>query len=171
MKHEKLQTIMAETKKKLAPYTEKVEYLQSELATAKADYEQAEPKHGRKAISIKFEISEINKELAKAKYDLEAQITALSGSLYRQLEVAKQEILAAYVGRVKEEKGEALKQAFSTLFGLQNEISLAARLYQDELNTELREFRPYSVGYSVPFERLSSPVTLWSLEKMLSGQE
>ena len=56
MKHEKLQTIMAETKKKLAPYTEKVEYLQSELATAKADYEQAEPKHGRKAIRIKFEI-------------------------------------------------------------------------------------------------------------------
>ena len=38
MKHEKLQTIMAETKKNLAPYTEKVEYLQSELATAKADY-------------------------------------------------------------------------------------------------------------------------------------
>lgn len=171
MKHEKLQTIMAETKKKLAPYTEKVEYLQSELATAKADYEQAEPKHGRKAISIKFEISEINKELTKAKYDLEAQITALSGSLYRQLEVAKQEILDAYVARAKEEKGEALKQAFSTLFGLQNEISLAARLYQDELNTELREFRPYSVGYSVSFERLSSPVTLWSLEKMLSGQE
>ena len=171
MKHEKLQTIMAETKKKLAPYTEKVEYLQSELATAKADYEQAEPKHGRKAISIKFEISEINKELTKAKYDLEAQITALSGSLYRQLEVAKQEILDAYVARVKEEKGEALKQAFSTLFGLQNEISLAARLYQDELNTELREFRPYGIGDSVSFDRLSSPVTLWSLEKMLSGQE
>ena len=35
---------------------------------------QAEPKQGRKAISIKFEISEINKELAKAKYDLEAFI-------------------------------------------------------------------------------------------------
>ena len=171
MKHEKLQTIMAETKKKLAPYTEKVEYLKSELATAKADYEQAEPKHGRKAISIKFEISEINKELAKAKYDLDAQITALSGSLYRQLEVAKQEILAAYVARVKEEKGEALKQAFSTLFGLQNEISLAARLYQDELNTELREFRPYGIGDSISFDRLSSTVTLWSLEKMLSGQE
>ena len=171
MKHEKLQTIMAETKKKLAPYTEKVEYLKSELATAKADYEQAEPKHGRKAISIKFEISEINKELAKAKYDLEAQITALSGSLYRQLEVAKQEILDAYVARVKEEKGEALKQGFSTLFGLQNEISLAARLYQDELNTELREFRPYGIGDSVSFDRLSSTVTLWSLEKMLSGQE
>ena len=171
MKHEKLQTIMAETKKKLAPYTEKVEYLQSELATAKADYEQAEPKHGRKAISIKFGISEINKELTKAQHDLEAQITALSGSLYRQLEVAKQEILDAYVGRVKEEKGEALKQAFSTLFGLQNEISLAARLYQDELNAELREFRPYGIGDSVSFDRLSSPVTLWSLEKMLSGQE
>lgn len=171
MKHEKLQTIMAETKKKLAPYTEKVEYLQSELATAKADYEQAEPKHGRKAISIKFEISEINKELTKAKYDLEAQITALSGSLYRQLEVAKQEILDAYVARVKEEKGEALKQAFSTLFGLQNEISLAARLYQDELNTELREFRPYGITDSVAFDRLSSHVPLWSLEKMLSGQE
>lgn len=132
---------------------------------------QAEPKHGRKAISIKFEISEINKELAKAKYDLEAQITALSGSLYRQLEVAKQEILAAYVARGKEEKGEALKQAFSTLFGLQNEISLAARLYQDELNAELREFRPYGIADSVSFDRLSSPVTLWSLEKMLSGQE
>ncbi|WP_314389047.1 hypothetical protein [uncultured Abiotrophia sp.] len=107
---------------------------------------QAEPKHGRKAISIKFEISEINKELAKAKYDLDAQITALSGSLYRQLEVAKQEILAAYVARFKEEKGEALKQAFSTLFGLQNEISLAARLYQDELYAELREFRPHGIG-------------------------
>lgn len=171
MKHKKLQTIMAETKKKLVPYTEKVEYLRSELATAKADYEQAEPKHGRKAISIKFEISEINKELDKAKYDLEAQITALSGSLYRQLEIAKQEILDAYVARVKGEKGEALKQAFSTLFGLQNEISLAARLYQDELNTELREFRPYGIGDSVSFDRLSSPVTLWSLEKMLSGQE
>ena len=171
MKHEELQTIMAETKKKLAPYSEKVEYLQSELTTAKAVYEQAEPKHGRKAISIKFEISEINKELAKAKYDLEAQITALSGSLYRQLELAKQEILDAYVARVKGEKGEVLKQAFSTLFGLQNEISLAARLYQDELNTELREFRPYGIGDSVSFDRLSSPVTLWSLEKMLSGQE
>ena len=107
---------------------------------------QAEPKQGRKAISIKFEISEINKELAKAKYDLEVQITALSGSLYRQLDVAKQEILAAYVARVKEEKGETLKQAFSTLFGLQNEISLAARLYQDELNAELREFQPYGIG-------------------------
>lgn len=107
---------------------------------------QAEPKHGRKAISIKFEISEINKELAKAKYDLDAQITALSGSLYRQLEVAKQEILSAYVARFKEEKGEALKQAFSTLFGLQNEISLAARLYQDELYAELREFRPHGIG-------------------------
>ena len=124
---------------------------------------QAEPKHWRKAISIKFEISEINKELAKAKYDLDAQITALSGSLYRQLEVAKQEILAAYVARVKEEKGEALKQAFSTLFGLQNEISLAARLYQDELNAELREFRPYGIGHSVAFDRRSIPVTLWSL--------
>ena len=95
----------------------------------------------------------------------------MSGSLYRQLEVAKQEILDAYVARVKEEKGEALKQAFSTLFGLQNEISLAARLYQDELNTELREFRPYGIADSVSFDRLSSPVTLWSLEKMLSGQE
>ena len=132
---------------------------------------QAEPKHGRKAISIKFEISEINKELAKAKYDLEAQIMDLSGSLYCQLEIAKQENLGASVARVKEEKGEALKQAFSTLFGLQNEISLAARLYQDELNTELREFRPYGIGDSVSFDRLSSPVTLWSLEKMLSGQE
>lgn len=171
MKHEELQTIMTETKKKLAPYSEKVEYLQSELTTAKAVYEQAEPKHGRKAISIKFEISEINKELAKAKYDLEAQITVLSGSLYRQLELAKQEILDAYVARVKGEKGEVLKQAFSTLFGLQNEISLAARLYQDELNAELREFRPYGIGDSVSFDRLSSPVTLWSLEKMLSGQE
>ena len=124
---------------------------------------QAEPKQGRKAISIKFEISEINKELAKAKYDLEVQITALSGSLYRQLDVAKQEILAAYVARVKEEKGETLKQAFSTLFGLQNEISLAARLYQDELNTELREFRPYGIGDSVSFDRRSIPVTLWAL--------
>ena len=124
---------------------------------------QAEPKHGRKAISIKFEISEINKELAKAKYDLEVQITALSGSLYRQLDVAKQEILAAYVARVKEEKGETLKQAFSTSFGLQNEISLAARLYQDELNTELREFRPYGIGDSVSFDRRSIPVTLWTL--------
>ena len=132
---------------------------------------QAEPKHGRKAISIKFEISEINKELAKAKYDLEAQIMDLSGSLYCQLEIAKQENLGASVARVKEEKGEALKQAFSTLFGLQNEISLAARLYQDELNTELKEFRPYGIGDSVSFDRLSSPVTLWSLEKMLSGQE
>lgn len=73
MKHEKLQTIMAETKKKLAPYTEKVEYLQSELATAKADYEQAEPKHGRKAISIKFEISEIQKELVKAQEELKSR--------------------------------------------------------------------------------------------------
>ncbi len=124
---------------------------------------QAEPKHWRKAISIKFEISEINKELAKAKYDLDAQITALSGSLYRQLEVAKQEILAAYVARVKEEKGEALKQAFSTLFGLQNEILLATRLYQAELNAELREFRPYGIGHSVAFDRRSIPVTLWSL--------
>ena len=132
---------------------------------------QAEPKHGRKAISIKFEISEINKELAKAKYDLEAQIMDLSGSLYCQLEIAKQENLDASVARVKEEKGEALKQAFSTSFGLQNEISLAARLYQDELNTELREFRPYGIGDSVSFDRLSSPATLWSLEKMLSGQE
>ena len=131
---------------------------------------QAEPKQGRKAISIKFEISEINKELAKAKYDLEVQITALSGSLYRQLDVAKQEILAAYVARVKEEKGETLL-AFSSLFGLHNEISLAARLYQDELNAELREFRPYGIGDSVSFDRLSSPVTFWSLEKMLSGQE
>lgn len=171
MKHEKLQTIMAETKKKLAPYSEKVEYLQSELATAKADYEQAEPKHGRKAISIKFEISEINKELAKAKYDLEAQIMDLSGSLYCQLEVGKQENLDTYVRLVKEEKGEVLKQAFSTLFGLQNEISMAVRLYQAELNAELREFRPYGIGNSVAFDRLSSPVTLWSLEKMLSGQE
>lgn len=132
---------------------------------------QAEPKHGQIAISIKFEISEINKELAKAKYDLEAQIMDLSGSLYCQLEVAKHENLDAYVARVKEEKGEALKQAFSTLFGLQNEISLAARLYQNELNTELKEFRPYGIGDSVSFDRLSSPVTLWSLEKMLSGQE
>ena len=95
----------------------------------------------------------------------------MSGSLYRQLEVAKQENLDAYVARVKEEKGEALKQAFSTLFGLQNEISLATRLYQDELNTELREFRPYGIGDSISFDRLSSTVTLWSLEKMLSGQE
>lgn len=95
----------------------------------------------------------------------------MSGSLFRQLEVAKQEILDAYVACVKEEKGEALKQAFSTLFGLQNEISLAARLYQDELNTELKEFRPYGIGASVSFDRLSSPVTFWSLEKMLSGQE
>lgn len=124
---------------------------------------QAEPKHGRKAISIKFEISEINKELAKAKYDLEAQIMDLSGSLYCQLEIAKQENLDASVARVKEEKGEALKQAFSTSFGLQNEISLAARLYQDELNTELREFRPYGIGHSVAFDRRSIPVTLWSL--------
>ena len=124
---------------------------------------QAEPKHGRKAISIKFEISEINKELAKAKYDLEAQIMDLSGSLYCQLEIAKQENLDASVARVKEEKGEALKQAFSTSFGLQNEISLAARLYQDELNTELREFRPYGIGDSVSFDRRSIPVTLWSL--------
>lgn len=31
---------------------------------------QAEPKQGRKAISIKIEISEINKDLAKAKNDL-----------------------------------------------------------------------------------------------------
>ena len=124
---------------------------------------QAEPKHWRKAISIKFEISEINKELAKAKYDLDAQITALSGSLYRQLEVAKQEILAAYVARFKEKKGEALKQAFSTLFGLQNEILLATRLYQAELNAELREFRPYGIGHSVAFDRRSIPVTLWSL--------
>ena len=132
---------------------------------------QAEPKQGRKAISIKFEISEINKELAKAKYDLEAQIMDLSGSLYCQLEIAKQENLDASVARVKEGKEEALKQAFSTLFGLQNEISLAARLYQDELNAELREFRPYGIADSVSFDRLSSPVTLWSLEKMLSGQE
>ncbi len=124
---------------------------------------QAEPKHGRKAISIKFEISEINKELAKAKYDLEAQIMDLSGSLYCQLEIAKQENLDASVARVKEEKGEALKQAFSTSFGLQNEISLAARLYQDELNTELREFRPYGIGDSVSFDRRSIPVTLWTL--------
>ena len=124
---------------------------------------QAEPKHGRKAISIKFEISEINKELAKAKYDLEAQIMDLSGSLYCQLEIAKQENLDASVARVKEEKGEALKQAFSTSFGLQNEISLAARLYQDELNAELREFRPYGIGDSVSFDRRSIPVTLWTL--------
>ena len=132
---------------------------------------QAEPKHGQIAISIKFEISEINKELAKAKYDLEAQIMDLSGSLYCQLEVGKQENLDTYVRLVKEEKGEVLKQDFSTLFGLQNEISLAARLYQDELNAELREFRPHGIGDSVSFDRLSSPVTLWSLEKMLSGQE
>ena len=132
---------------------------------------QAEPKQGRKAISIKFEISEINKELAKAKYDLDAQITALSGSLYCQLEVGKQENLDTYVRLVKEEKGEVLKQAFSTLFGLQNEISMAVRLYQAELNAELREFRPYGIADSVSFDRLSSPVTLWSLEKMLSGQE
>lgn len=124
---------------------------------------QAEPKHGQIAISIKFEISEINKELAKAKYDLEAQIMDLSGSLYCQLEIAKQENLDASVARVKEEKGEALKQAFSTSFGLQNEISLAARLYQDELNTELREFRPYGIGHSVSFDRRSIPVTLWTL--------
>lgn len=124
---------------------------------------QAEPKHGRKAISIKFEISEINKELAKAKYDLEAQIMDLSGSLYCQLEVAKHENLDAYVARVKEEKGEALKQAFSTLLGLQNEISLATRLYQAELNAELREFRPYGIGHSVAFDRRSIPVTLWTL--------
>ena len=124
---------------------------------------QAEPKHGQIAISIKFEISEINKELAKAKYDLEVQITALSGSLYCQLEVAKHENLDAYVARVKEEKGEALKQAFSTLLGLQNEISLATRLYQAELNAELREFRPYGIGHSVAFDRRSIPVTLWSL--------
>ena len=124
---------------------------------------QAEPKHGQIAISIKFEISEINKELAKAKYDLEAQIMDLSGSLYCQLEIAKQEILDAYVARVKEEKGEALKQAFSTLLGLQNEISLATRLYQAELNAELREFRPYGIGHSVAFDRRSIPVTLWSL--------
>lgn len=87
----------------------------------------------------------------------------MSGSLYRQLEVAKQEILDTYVACVKEEKGEALKQAFSTLFGLQNEISLVARLYQDELNAELREFRPYGIADSVSFDGLSSPVTLWSL--------
>ena len=124
---------------------------------------QAEPKHGRKAISIKFEISEINKELAKAKYDLEAQIMDLSGSLYCQLEVAKHENLDAYVARVKEENGEALKQAFSTLLGLQNEISLATRLYQAELNAELREFRPYGIGHSVAFDRRSIPVTLWTL--------
>lgn len=124
---------------------------------------QAEPKQGRKAISIKFEISEINKELAKGKYDLEAQIMDLSGSLYCQLEVAKHENLDAYVARVKEEKGEALKQAFSTLLGLQNEISLATRLYQAELNAELREFRPYGIGHSVAFDRRSIPVTLWSL--------
>ena len=132
---------------------------------------QAEPKQGRKAISIKFEICEINKELAKAQYDLEVQTTALSGNLYRQLELAKQEILDAYVGHVKEEKGEVLKQTFSTLFGLQNEISLATRLYQAELNAELREFRPYGITDSVAFDRLSSHVPLWSLEKMLSGQE
>ena len=132
---------------------------------------QAEPKHGQIAISIKFEISEINKELAKAKYDLQANITALSGSFNRQLEVTKQEILDASVARVKEGKEEALKQAFSTLLGLKNEISLVARLYQDELNTELWEFRHYGIGDSVAFDRLSSPVTLWSLEKMLSGQE
>ena len=107
---------------------------------------QAEPKQGRKAISIKFEISEINKELAKAKYDLEAQIMDLSGSLYCQLEVGKQENLDTYVARVKGEKGEVLKQAFSTLFGLQNEISMAVRLYQAELNAELREFQPYGIG-------------------------
>ena len=124
---------------------------------------QAEPKQGRKAISIKFEISEINKELAKGKYDLEAQIMDLSGSLYCQLEIAKQEILDAYVARVKEEKGEALKQAFSTSFGLQNEISLAARLYQDELNTELRGFRPYGIGDRLAVDRRSSPVPLWTL--------
>ena len=124
---------------------------------------QAEPKHGQIAISIKFEISEINKELAKAKYDLEAQIMDLSGSLYCQLEIAKQENLDASVARVKEEKGEALKQAFSTLLGLQNEISLATRLYQAELNAELREFRPYGIGHSVAFDRRSIPVTLWSL--------
>ena len=124
---------------------------------------QAEPKHGRKAISIKFEISEINKELAKAKYDLEAQIMDLSGSLYCQLEIAKQENLDASVARVKEGKEEALKQAFSTLLGLQNEISLATRLYQAELNAELREFRPYGIGHSVAFDRRSIPVTLWSL--------
>ena len=132
---------------------------------------QAEPKQGRKAISIKIEISEINKELAKGKYDLEAQIMDLSGSLYCQLEVGKQENLDTYVRLVKEEKGEVLKQAFSTLFGLQNEISMAVRLYQAELNAELREFRPYGIADSVSFDRLSSPVTLWSLEKMLSGQE
>ena len=107
---------------------------------------QAEPKQGRKAISIKFEISEINKELAKAKYDLEAQIMDLSGSLYCQLEVGKQENLDTYVRLVKEEKGEVLKQAFSTLFGLQNEISMAVRLYQAELNAELREVQPYGIG-------------------------
>lgn len=106
MKHEKLQTIMAETKKKLAPYTEKVEYLQSELATAKADYEQAEPKHGRKAISIKFEISEIQKELVKAQEELKSRTEALANSLYAQLDTAKREILDEYVARVKEEKGE-----------------------------------------------------------------
>ena len=132
---------------------------------------QAEPKQVRKAISIKFEIIEINKELAKAKYDLEAQIMDLSGSLYCQLEVGKQENLDTYVRLVKEEKGEVLKQAFSPLFGLQNEISMAVRLYQAELNAELREFRPYGIADSVSFDRLSSPVTLWSLEKMLSGQE
>ncbi len=48
------------------------------------------------------------------------------------------------MARVKGEKGE-VQQAFST--GLQNEISLATlRLYQDELNAELREFRPYGIG-------------------------
>ena len=87
----------------------------------------------------------------------------LSGSLYCQLEVAKHENLDAYVARVKEEKGEALKQAFSTLLGLQNEISLATRLYQAELNAELREFRPYGIGDSVALDRRSIPVTLWSL--------
>ena len=124
---------------------------------------QAEPKHGQIAISIKFEISEINKELAKAKYDLEAQIMDLSGSLYCQLEVAKHENLDAYVARVKEGKEEALKQAFSTLFGLKNEISLVARLYQDELNTELWECRHYDISDSVAFDRRSIPVTLWTL--------
>ena len=87
----------------------------------------------------------------------------MSGSLYCQLEVGKQENLDTYVRLVKEEKGEVLKQAFSTSFGLQNEISLAARLYQDELNTELREFRPYGIGDSVSFDRRSIPVTLWTL--------
>ena len=102
---------------------------------------------------------------------MKSRTEALANSLYAQLDTAKREILDEYVARVKEEKGEALKQAFSTSFGLQNEISLAARLYQDELNTELKEFRPYGIGDSVSFDRLSSPVTLWSLEKMLSGQE